>query len=202
MATKPTSLKTSLTALLASPSLGWADTQTSITSFETEIMPCRCLLAPGLTWHCKWMYPSTDLADENTCRIAGGEAINWCSRMVVCTAFSGGRDALDPRAITTQAKRGRGYQYKFLRKHNLKTHTHSARDPRLHDSSSIDFHLFLSSIFYQERTFRVLTRLRIVSAVLLHGKHGWTFKLFKWNINTLYPDCSKQMVSCRQATAT
>jgi hypothetical protein len=120
-----------------------------------------------------------------------------------CVQLSGGRDALDPSGNRNPSeKKGRGYQYKILRKHNLKTHTHSARDPRLHDSSSIDFHLFFSSIFYQERTFRVLTRLGIVSAVLLHGKHGWTLKLFKWHINTLYPDCSKQMVSCRQATAT
>lgn len=67
-----TSLKTSLTALFASPALGCADTQTSMIESETEIMPSRCLLAPGFTWHCRWI--RLDFADE-TRRIASGEVI-------------------------------------------------------------------------------------------------------------------------------
>lgn len=44
-----TSLRTARTALLDSPSLGTADTQSSMVVSVKAVMPSRTLLAPGLT---------------------------------------------------------------------------------------------------------------------------------------------------------
>jgi hypothetical protein len=64
-----------------------ADTQTSITVSETEVIPSRCLLAPGLTLHCKWTCARADLVDEATRRMAGSEDIDVRKRSVGTSAL-------------------------------------------------------------------------------------------------------------------
>lgn len=63
-----TALIISLAALFASPSRARAETQISMTVSDTDTMPSRCLLAPGLTWHCKWIQLKADF--ETTYLIA------------------------------------------------------------------------------------------------------------------------------------
>lgn len=64
-----TSLSISITALLAFPSCGGADTHSSTDSSVTAATPSRTLLAPGRMW-------------QRSCRISGEEALDFWIRVM------------------------------------------------------------------------------------------------------------------------